>query len=96
MNKKIFSYYPRNDQLMHLYKLISSTSEITQLMNDIESFILTYYNFYAFNGKLNFRNFIKFFKDYEIYPLWINLSNISDIYHTQIYKSKKKKRGLTI
>ena len=93
LNKKIFSYYPRNDQLMHLYKLISSTSEITQLMNDIESFILTYYNFYAFNGKLNFRNFIKFFKDYEIYPLWINLSNISDIYHTQIYKSKKKEKG---
>ena len=91
LNKKCFSNYPRNEQLIHLFKLITSADEMIQLMNDIGSFILTYFNLYSFNSKINFKIFLKIFKDYEIYPFWINLSSLSDIYHTQIYKSNKNK-----
>ena len=96
LNKKCLSLYPHNEQFNNLFKLISSSEEMIQLMEDIAPFISTYFNCYALNceqniKKMDFKIFIQFFKEYEIYPLWINLGNLSEIFYTQIYRAKDEK-----
>ena len=101
LNKKCLLLYPHNDQFNNLFKLISSTEEMVQLMEDIAPFINTYFNCYALNydqniKKMDFKIFIKLFKEYEIYPLWINLANLSDIFYTQIYRARDEKNEKNI
>ena len=96
LNKKCTLLYPRNEQVNNLFKLISSSEEIIQLMDDIAPFINIYFDCYALNTeenvkKMDFKIFVQFFKEYEIYPLWINLANLSDIFYTQIYRIKEEK-----
>ena len=96
LNKKCVSLYPRNEQVINLFKLISSSEEMIQLMDDIAPFINIYFDCAALNSeenvkKMDFKLFVQFFKEYEIYPLWINLANLSDIFYTQIYRIKEEK-----
>ena len=96
LNKKCTLLYPRNEQVNNLFKLISSSEEIIQLMDDIAPFINIYFDCCALNTdenvkKMDFKIFVQFFKEYEIYPLWINLANLSDIFYTQIYRIKEEK-----
>ena len=95
LNKKCLSLYPHNEQLNNLFKLITSTDEMLQLMDDIAPFINGYFNCYSLTydqiQKMDFKIFIQMFKEYEIYPTWINLANLSDIFYTQIYRTKNEK-----
>ena len=96
LNKRCVSLYPRNEQVINLFKLITSSEEMIQLMDDIAPFISIYFDFVALNTddgvkKMDFKIFVQFFKEYEIYPLWINLANLSDIFYTQIYRMKEEK-----
>ena len=45
---------------------------------------------------MDFKIFIQFFKEYEIYPTWINLSILSEIFYTQIYRDKEEKKEKNI
>ena len=97
LTKKSLNFSQNND-FNNLFKLISTTDEIIQLINDISPLINSYFDFYTeINDKkeklCNFNLFVHFFKDYEIYPLWINLSNLSDIFYAQIYKTNREKNN---
>jgi len=101
LNKKCISRYPRNEQLNNLFKLISTSEEMIQLMDDIAPFINIYFDGGALNTeenvkKMDFKLFVQFFKEYEIYPLWINLGNLSDIFYTQLYRIKEEKNEINI
>ena len=101
LSKKCLLLYPRNEQFNDLFKLITSTEEILQLMDDIAPFINTYFDCYALNyehdiKKMDFKIFIQFFKEYEIYPTWINLSILSEIFYNQIYRDKEEKKEKNI
>ena len=96
LNKKCSSLYPYNEQYNNLFILISSTEETVQLMDIIAPFLNIYFDCYALVceqniKKMDFKVFIQFFKEYEIYPIWINLSNLSEIFYTQIYRTREEK-----
>ena len=96
LNKKYLSYI-QNIDINNLFKLVSSDELIIQLMNDISPLIKNYFDFYTENTKqkeklCNFNLFIQFYKDYELYPIWINLSNLHDIFYTQIFKKSKENK----
>jgi hypothetical protein len=96
LNKKCSSLYPYNEQYNNLFILISSTDETVQLMDIIAPFLNIYFDCYALVceqniKKMDFKVFIQFFKEYEIYPIWINLSNLSEIFYTQIYRTREEK-----
>ena len=97
LNKKSLNF-TQNNEFNNLFKVISTNEDIIQLINDISPLIKSYYICYAeINGKkeylCNFNLFLHFFKDYEIYPLWINFSNLSEIFYSQIYKQKREKNN---
>ena len=101
LTKKCLLLYPHNEQFNNLFKLITSSEEMIQLMEDISPFINTYFNCYALfceHGikKMDFKVFIQIFKEYEIYPSWINFANLSDIFYTQIYRTKGEKNEKNI
>ena len=101
LTKKCLLLYPHNEQINNLFKLITSSEEMIQLMDDISPFINTYFNCYALfcdHGikKMDFKVFIQIFKEYEIYPSWINFANLSDIFYTQIYRTKGEKNEKNI
>ena len=94
LNKKSLNH-TQNNEFSELFKLISSNEELIQLMNDIIPLIKGYFDFYSENihqkeRLCDFNSFFHFFKDYEIYPNWINISNLSKIFHTQIYLINKE------
>ena len=96
LNKKCSSLYPYNEQYNNLFILISSTEETVQLMDIIAPFLNIYFDCYALTcdqntKKMDFKTFIQMFKEYEIYPIWINLSNLSEIFYTQIYRNREEK-----
>ena len=97
LNKKSL-YHIQNSDINNLFKLVSSDELIIQLMNDISPLIKNYFDFYTENNKqkeklCNFFLFLQFFKDYELYPLWINISNLHDIFYTQIFKKSKENKN---
>ena len=88
-------YAPKNFSSSNL-STISSKEEMIQLMDDIAPFINTYFNCYALNceqniKKMDLKLFINIFKEFEIFPEWINLSNLTDIFYTQIFREKNEK-----
>jgi hypothetical protein len=96
LNKKCSLLYPNNEQINNLFKLITSSDEMIQLMDDIAPFISIYFDWYALSSEQNikrvdFKIFIQIFKEYEIYPQWINFANLSDIFYTQIYRQRDEK-----
>ena len=85
----------QNDEINKLLEFITNNDTIIQLMNDISTLIKSYFDFYTVldENKIqicDFHSFLRFFKDYEIYPIWINLSNLYDIFYVQIYRMRKE------
>jgi hypothetical protein len=88
--------FDKNNEINNLFELIKNDN-IIQLMNDISPLIKSYFYFYTeINEKkekiCNFYSFVKFFKDYEIYPNWINISILSNIFYTQIFRISKDQK----
>ena len=88
--------FDKNNEINNLFELIKNDN-IIQLMNDISPLIKSYFDFYTeINEKkekiCNFYSFVKFFKDYEIYPNWINISILSNIFYTQIFRISKDQK----
>ena len=93
LNKKSLNI-SQNNEFNSLLKLISSNDEMNQLINDIAPLLKSHFIFYTGCNKeklYDFDLFLRFFKDYEIYPTWINLSNLAEIFFSQIYKQNKEK-----
>ena len=87
----------KNNEINNLFELIKNDN-IIQLMNDISPLIKSYFDFYTeINEKkeriCNFNSFMKLFKDYEIYPNWINISDLSNIFYTQIFRISKENKN---
>ena len=92
--------FDKNNEINNLFELIKNDT-IIQLMNDISPLIKSYFDLYTQINKkkekiCNFNSFVKFFKDYEIYPNWINISILSNIFYTQIFRISKNNKNFMI
>ena len=95
LNQKSINF-SQNNEFNILFKVISTNEDLNQLINDISPLLKSYFEYYTEKkGKkeklMNYNLFFHFFKDYEIYPLWINLSNLSEIFFSQVSRQNKEK-----
>ena len=97
LNQKSINF-SQNNEFNNLFKVISTNEDLIQLINDISPLLKSYFEYYTEKkGRkeklMNFNLFFHFFKDYEIYPLWINLSNLSEIFFSQVSRQNKDKNN---